>query len=264
MAALESSYVVTFLTTDKNSSPHHAPVLHTCPSAVFPIITSLDTPQPLPQHSDLASLFVSLSATHPDLTLTSLSSTTHLQRSLQALLFLPSGERLSALREGKGTKGSAKARERRGHVEHWTFFIADPSTNAMTSKPPATTRTARSITLLDNTTTNNFPSWLSMPSLPLLGAGMGPEALMAIDWECGVGRLRSEQSQKYEQLRHGPAVASNFLLGHVGEGSVVEMAVEMAGARVRVRSPPPPQWHDHTLCGDFNEVRFAITSPVQR
>ncbi|KAJ7780090.1 hypothetical protein DFH07DRAFT_875712 [Mycena maculata] len=284
-----------------------------------------------------AQLFVSLGATHPDSTLTSSSSTAHLRRSLQALPFPPSDERLSTLREGKGAKGSAKARERRGRVEHWvpaiwipdektegcmrcgrpfgwrrrrhhcrlcgrcvcagcserTFFIADPSANAVASKPARACNACYETVFpllppedddsdgaLDNIATNNntmtalanFPSWLSMPSLPLpgavAGAGMGPEALMAIDRERGAGRLRSEQGQKYERLRHGPAAASasDFLLGqhghahaHAGEGSVVEMA----GARVRVRSPPPRPRSYHTLLEDFEEARFAITSPVR-
>ncbi|KAJ6576015.1 hypothetical protein DFH09DRAFT_1453685 [Mycena vulgaris] len=58
-----------------------------------------------------AQLFVSLDAMHPDSTLTSSSSTTHLRRSLQALPVPPSDERLMTLRQGKGS-GKGKKLER--------------------------------------------------------------------------------------------------------------------------------------------------------
>ncbi|KAJ7777124.1 Dbl homology domain-containing protein [Mycena metata] len=77
-----------------------------------------------------AALFVSLNATHPDSTLTSSASTAHLRRSLQALPFPPSDERLlSTGKDGKGKKHSAK-RERRGRVEHWVpaIWIPDEKT----------------------------------------------------------------------------------------------------------------------------------------
>ncbi|KAJ7777122.1 Dbl homology domain-containing protein [Mycena metata] len=79
-----------------------------------------------------AALFVSLNATHPDSTLTSSASTAHLRRSLQALPFPPSDERLLSTGKdgnGKGKKHSAK-RERRGRVEHWVpaIWIPDEKT----------------------------------------------------------------------------------------------------------------------------------------
>ncbi|KAK7031745.1 hypothetical protein R3P38DRAFT_2925523 [Favolaschia claudopus] len=83
-----------------------------------------------------ALLFVSLNATHPDSTLTSSSSTAHLRRSLQALPFPPSDERLAtnfkegkSLKEGKGKGG--KKLERRGRVEHWVpaIWIPDEKTS---------------------------------------------------------------------------------------------------------------------------------------
>ncbi|KAJ7483408.1 hypothetical protein FB451DRAFT_1350552 [Mycena latifolia] len=251
-----------------------------------------------------AQLFVSLNATHPDSTLTSSSSTAHLRRSLQALPFPPSDERLTTLRQGKG-KG--KKLERRGRVEHWvpaiwipdektegcmrcgrtfgwrrrrhhcrlcgrcvcascsdrTFFISDPNTGEDSSKParacnacyeteegdgePHSMLDAHSNTM---TSLSNFPSWLSMPSLPLAST---TEALMAIDR----GQQR-QQNQKYERLRRGDAEAPDWLGLHPEEGSDMSY-VEMAGERVRVRSPPPRPRSYHQILEDFE----GITSPVQ-
>ncbi|KAJ6621508.1 hypothetical protein B0H10DRAFT_2017589 [Mycena sp. CBHHK59/15] len=258
-------------------------------------------------------LFVSLNATHPDSTLTSSSSTAHLRRSLQALPFPPSDERLATVKEGRGKKKL----ERRGRVEHWvpaiwipdektegcmrcgrtfgwrrrrhhcrlcgrcvcascserTFFISDPNAREDSSKParacnacyetvfPLLENTPDDVeveveeaaddTLLgahSNTMTSlaNFPSWLSMPSLPLSST---PEALMAID---------RQQHQKYERLRRGGSDA-DFRGLHAEDGSIVEMA----GERVRVRSPPPRPRSYHQILEDFEESRLGITSPVQ-
>ncbi|KAG6918175.1 hypothetical protein DXG01_016160 [Tephrocybe rancida] len=119
-----------------------------------------------------AQLLVSLNATHPNSTLTSSSSTNHLRRSLQALPFPPTDERIATVRASKhdvkNAKGKAKhdhePKERRRKVEHWvpaiwipdektsewvrleteetplqamwaTFFIADPNAKDDSSKP---------------------------------------------------------------------------------------------------------------------------------
>ncbi|KAJ7080749.1 hypothetical protein B0H15DRAFT_1025045 [Mycena belliarum] len=262
-----------------------------------------------------AQLFVSLNATHPDSTLTSSSSTAHLRRSLQALPFPPSDERLTTLRQGK-TKG--KKLERRGRVEHWvpaiwipdektegcmrcgrtfgwrrrrhhcrlcgrcvcascserTFFISDPNTHAESSKParacnacyetvfplldspaeaddgdtePHSMLEAHSSTM---SSLSNFPSWLSMPSLPLASTASTTEALMAIDR----GQQR-QQNQKYDRLRRGDV--GDFVGLHPEEASDMSH-VEMAGERVRVRSPPPRPRSYHQLLEDFE----GITTPV--
>ncbi|KAJ6580806.1 hypothetical protein B0H19DRAFT_485341 [Mycena capillaripes] len=279
-----------------------------------------------------AQLFVSLNATHPDSTLTSSSSTAHLRRSLQALPFPPSDERLATLREGKG-KG--KKLERRGRVEHWvpaiwipdektegcmrcgrtfgwrrrrhhcrlcgrcvcascserTFFISDPNAREGSSKPARACNACYETVfpLLDNppeddeadaehhstmldahsntvTSLSNFPSWLSMPSLPLAST---TEALMAIDR----GQQR-QQNAKYERLRRGdsgtdatsPKSAYEFDGGgfalHPEEGSDMSH-VEMSGERVRVvRSPPPRPRSYYQILEDFEESRRA-TATVQ-
>ncbi|KAJ7147665.1 hypothetical protein C8R43DRAFT_1129581 [Mycena crocata] len=292
-----------------------------------------------------SALFVSLNATHPDSTLTSSSSTSHLRRSLQALPFPPSDERLATLNEGPGKSGKRHKRkgskkvERRGRVEHWvpaiwipdektegcmrcgrpfgwrrrrhhcrlcgrcvcascserTFFISDPNAprddNASASKPAracnacyetvfpllddpedeedadaaaGSTRDPNSNTMSDahsNTmnSLSNFPSWLSMPSLPLAATPTtDPAALMAIDRDRGGQHLKL-QSQKYERLRRGAAndfranVSEDFLrLGlHAVDGNGSH--VEMAGDRVRVKSPPPRPRSYHQILGDFEE-----------
>jgi FYVE/RhoGEF/PH domain-containing protein 5/6 len=72
-----------------------------------------------------STLLVSLTITRPNSTLTSSASTNHLRRSLQALPFEPSDERLGTIREVYGWKKddrSKKAKnrlERRAHVDHW-------------------------------------------------------------------------------------------------------------------------------------------------
>ncbi|KAJ7498153.1 hypothetical protein B0H11DRAFT_1998910 [Mycena galericulata] len=262
-------------------------------------------------------LFVSLNATHPDSTLTSSSSTAHLRRSLQALPFPPTDERLTTVREGK-TKG--KNIERRGRVEHWvpaiwipdektegcmrcgrpfgwrrrrhhcrlcgrcvcascsdrTFFISDPNAREDSSKPAracnacyetvfpllppdedeadgephSSMPNAHSNTM---TSLSNFPSWLSMPSLPLAST---TEALMALDR----GQAR-QQNQKYERLR-SRGNASDWHQGHPDDGSDMSH-VEMAGHRVRVRSPPLRPRSYHQILEDFEEARSAITATVQ-
>lgn len=83
-------------------------------------------------------LLVSLNVTHPNSTLTSSSSTNHLRRSLQALPFPPSDERIATLRDAKpGVKASkprnkrnANPTELRGKVEHWVpaIWIPDEKT----------------------------------------------------------------------------------------------------------------------------------------
>ncbi|KAF8211050.1 hypothetical protein K438DRAFT_1664934 [Mycena galopus ATCC 62051] len=263
-----------------------------------------------------AQLFVSLNATHPDSTLTSSSSTAHLRRSLQALPFPPSDERLTTLREGK-TKG--KKLERRGRVEHWvpaiwipdektegcmrcgrpfgwrrrrhhcrlcgrcvcascserTFFIADPNAQGsgsskaaracnacyetvfplLDSPPEDDEAAADHNPMLDahsNTVSSlaNFPSWLSMPSLPLAST---TEALMAIDR----GPQRQSTSAKYERLRRGAGEPSDWDGNgmHPEEGSEMSTQVEMtAHDRVRaVRSPPPRPRSYVQILEDFEE-----------
>ncbi|KAF7317581.1 hypothetical protein MKEN_00845100 [Mycena kentingensis (nom. inval.)] len=258
-----------------------------------------------------AQLFVSLNATHPDSTLTSSSSTAHLRRSLQALPFPPSDERLTSPTSKHGKKG--KKLERRGRVEHWvpaiwipdektescmrcgrtfgwrrrrhhcrlcgrcvcagcsdrTFFISDPNAKDDSSKParacnacyetvfplldnPAEEDLERapeeeqqqqhhSNSMLDTVSSlSNFPSWLSMPSLPLSST---PEALMAIDR----GQYRQQQV-KYERLRR--ADASQY-------ASYADDA-DMSGSGsahgvVRVRSPPPRPRSYHQILEDFEE-----------
>ncbi|KAJ7654577.1 hypothetical protein DFH06DRAFT_1416266 [Mycena polygramma] len=285
-----------------------------------------------------AQLFVSLTATHPDSTLSSSSSTAHLRRSLQALPFPPSDERLATVREGKG-KG--KKLERRGRVEHWvpaiwipdektegcmrcgrpfgwrrrrhhcrlcgrcvcascserTFFISDPNAREASSKPARACNACyetvfplldsppeeddadgehhNSNSMLDahsNTLTSlsNFPSWLSMPSLPLAST---TEALMAIDR----GQQR-QQSAKYERLRRGessvdlasPKFDSHDFGGgggfgrHAEDGSESMSHVEMSGERVRVvRSPPPRPRSYIKILEDFEDSRLGRASTVQ-
>ncbi|KAF5332282.1 hypothetical protein D9611_008166 [Ephemerocybe angulata] len=84
-------------------------------------------------------LLESLNATNPNSTLTSSSSTNHIRRSLQALPFHPSDDRLATLRPGsqlKSLKRSSKAAgkeagERRRKVDHWVppVWIPDGKTN---------------------------------------------------------------------------------------------------------------------------------------
>ncbi|KAJ7065474.1 hypothetical protein C8F01DRAFT_1125715 [Mycena amicta] len=261
-----------------------------------------------------AQLFVSLNATHPDSTLTSSSSTAHLRRSLQALPFPPSDERLTSPKLGK--KG--KKLERRGRVEHWvpaiwipdektegcmrcgrtfgwrrrrhhcrlcgrcvcascsdrTFFIADPNSKEDSSKPARSCNACYETVfpLLDNpsedeaveeamnnmleahsntmTSLSNFPSWLSMPSLPLAST---PEALMAIDR----GQYRQQQA-KYDRLRRGDLASQYAVYAHGEEGS--EMSTHGV---VRVRSPPPRPRSYHQILEDFEESsKFMISSPL--
>ncbi|KAF9459286.1 hypothetical protein BDZ94DRAFT_1224932 [Collybia nuda] len=84
-------------------------------------------------------LLISLNVTHPNSTLTSSSSTNHLRRSLQALPFPPSDERIATttrdLKLGaKASKAKSKrngnSTEMRGKVEHWVpaIWIPDEKT----------------------------------------------------------------------------------------------------------------------------------------
>jgi FYVE/RhoGEF/PH domain-containing protein 5/6 len=88
-----------------------------------------------------ASLLVSLNIMHPNSTLTSSASTTHLRRSLQALPFPPNDERIGTIGTSSGRgwgkkgskieKGKGKEKgERRGRVEHWVpaIWIPDAKT----------------------------------------------------------------------------------------------------------------------------------------
>ncbi|KAG5721896.1 FYVE, RhoGEF and PH domain-containing protein 6, partial [Termitomyces sp. T112] len=86
-----------------------------------------------------AQLLSSLNVTHPNSTLTSSSSTNHLRRSLQALPFPPTDERIATYRtdESNGKRAKAKGKEdaqlleRRRKVEHWVpaIWIPDQKTN---------------------------------------------------------------------------------------------------------------------------------------
>ncbi|KAF5383809.1 hypothetical protein D9615_003818 [Tricholomella constricta] len=109
-----------------------------------------------------AQLLVSLNITHPNSTLTSSTSTNHLRRSLQALPFPPSDERIATIREtgnnGKRFKGKGKKDAEPWERRHWwmhevweelwveekkaplsavwaTFFISDPNAKGDSSKP---------------------------------------------------------------------------------------------------------------------------------
>ena len=98
-------------------------------------------------------LFVSLNVTNPNSTLTSSASTNHIRRSLQALPFPPSDDRLGTLRasrssldvigvslspkNGKGRKKDKEKRrghsaERRRKVDHWVpaIWIPDGKTSS--------------------------------------------------------------------------------------------------------------------------------------
>ncbi|KAF7296442.1 hypothetical protein HMN09_01114600 [Mycena chlorophos] len=268
-----------------------------------------------------AQLFISLNATHPDSTLTSSSSTAHLRRSLQALPFPPSDERLTSPKLG-GKKG--KKIERRGRVEHWvpaiwipdektegcmrcgrtfgwrrrrhhcrlcgrcvcsscsdrTFFIADPNSKDDSSKPARACNACYETVfpLLDNpseedeleepsnmleahsntlTSLSNFPSWLSMPSLPLTST---PEALMAID------RGQHKQQQvKYERLRRGDVSAASQYASysHVDDGGEPSPSSPHGVGVVRVRSPAARPKSYHQILEDFEESsRMMMTSPL--
>ncbi|KAG6853231.1 hypothetical protein C0991_005858 [Blastosporella zonata] len=111
-------------------------------------------------------LLISLNVIHPNSTLTSSSSTNHLRRTLQALPFPPTDDRMAttvraSTSSGRSSKGKAKKdhepSERRRKVEHWvpaiwipdektsecphqtfikqTFFISDPNAKDGSSKP---------------------------------------------------------------------------------------------------------------------------------
>ncbi|KAK0185060.1 hypothetical protein F5146DRAFT_1073287 [Armillaria mellea] len=207
-----------------------------------------------------AQLLMSLNITNPNSTLTSSSSTNHIRLSLQALPFAPLDHPSKS--PGKGKKKNTK--ERRGRRRHHcricgrcvcavcsdrTFFITDP--NSKDASKPARACNACYETvfpLLDppeeegnnhrvppeasnNTITSltNFPSWLSMPSLPLSAT---PEALMAIH-------------------RDTPKCVDDE---------------ELSRDCVRVKSPASRPRSYHQILEDFqghDHSRFDLTSPVE-
>ncbi|TFK39533.1 hypothetical protein BDQ12DRAFT_734878 [Crucibulum laeve] len=80
-------------------------------------------------------LLISLNVTQPNSTLTSSAATNHVRRTLQALPFPPSDERIATLRgspskaklsKQQKKKGEEPALERRGKVEHWVPAIWIP------------------------------------------------------------------------------------------------------------------------------------------
>ncbi|EDR05249.1 uncharacterized protein LACBIDRAFT_303559 [Laccaria bicolor S238N-H82] len=78
-----------------------------------------------------AQLLVSLNITNPNSTLTSSTSTNHVRRSLQALPFPLTDDRLGTVRASgdssqKGKKAKDNKKERRGRVEHWVPAIWIP------------------------------------------------------------------------------------------------------------------------------------------
>ncbi|KAF9451161.1 hypothetical protein P691DRAFT_400037 [Macrolepiota fuliginosa MF-IS2] len=93
-----------------------------------------------------AQLLASLNMTNPNSTLTSSSSTNHVRRSLQALPFPPSDERIATIRavqgvkdvtdsvspDQKGKENSEESIERRRKVEHWVpaIWIPDEKTDS--------------------------------------------------------------------------------------------------------------------------------------
>ncbi|KAJ7604394.1 hypothetical protein FB45DRAFT_957079 [Roridomyces roridus] len=164
-----------------------------------------------------------------------------------------------------------------------TFFISDPNTKDDASKPARACNACYETVfpvlppehedsgegepqngMLDATNNgltnslSNFPSWLSMPSLPLAGAST-TEALMALDRKPG-HQPQSTQS-KYERLR-GVNRGASSSYGQQQQGFV---EVTNNGSRVRVRSPPPRPRSYHQILEDFEgaAVHHAITSPVE-
>jgi len=83
-----------------------------------------------------SALLVSLNIIHPNSTLASSSSNQHIRRSLQALPFSLTDERLGTIREQYLSKNSSKAsirsngneirKEKRAHVDHWVPAIWIP------------------------------------------------------------------------------------------------------------------------------------------
>ncbi|EAU89965.2 rho guanine nucleotide exchange factor [Coprinopsis cinerea okayama7 len=160
-----------------------------------------------------AHLLVTLNATNPNSTLTSSSSTNHIRKSLQALPFHPSDDRLAALgSEGnhkvltpispKKAKGLVGKKDKK--VE--TFFIADATGKAESTKPAracdacyetvfpiveepsaessASGNDAKPRVATDTISSlSNLPAWVSMPSIPS-SKQPTPQALMAIDVTC--------------------------------------------------------------------------------
>ncbi|KAG5642916.1 hypothetical protein DXG03_001887 [Asterophora parasitica] len=150
-----------------------------------------------------AQLLVSLNITHPNSTLTSSSSTHHLRRSLQALPFPPSDDRIATTQDSKSSKG--KGRKHAGPLRRKVGYaegLLDPNTKDESSKaaracdacyetvfplidPPQTTNITDSPETIHRkdmdalTSLNNLPSGLSMPSLPVCVSAT-PQMLMAI------------------------------------------------------------------------------------
>ncbi|KAG6889240.1 hypothetical protein C0992_005879 [Termitomyces sp. T32_za158] len=163
-----------------------------------------------------AQLLSSLNVTHPNSTLTSSSSTSHLRRSLQALPFSPSGKRAETDRPNGKSKEKIDAEpfERRRK----TFFISDPHAKDDLGAPARACNACYETVFplvdpvpgapLDATTTthksdtNPFPSlsslptWLSMPSLQVVTT---PQALMAIDPEPFSPRSDPQNLPNYDQ-----------------------------------------------------------------
>jgi FYVE, RhoGEF and PH domain containing 5/6 len=86
-------------------------------------------------------LLISLNIIHPNSTLASSASNQHIRRSLQALPFDPTDERLGAIREQYLAKNLSTAsvpsnsnelrKEKRAHVDHWVpaIWIPDGKTD---------------------------------------------------------------------------------------------------------------------------------------
>ncbi|KAG6867343.1 hypothetical protein C0993_004151 [Termitomyces sp. T159_Od127] len=150
-----------------------------------------------------AQLLSSLNVTHPNSTLTSSSSTNHLRRTLQALPFSPSGQRVAADRAGKSDgKNKGKTDAEPHEWRRKKFFISDPHAKDDSSVPARACNACYETVFplidpvpgatLDVTGTthecdadsfpslNSLPSWLSMPSFSVTTT---PQALMAIDRE---------------------------------------------------------------------------------
>ncbi|KAJ7605596.1 hypothetical protein FB45DRAFT_1069241 [Roridomyces roridus] len=163
-----------------------------------------------------------------------------------------------------------------------TFFISDPNSKDDASKPARACNACYETVfpvlppehedsgegepqngMLDATNNgltnslSNFPSWLSMPSLPLAGAST-TEALMALDRKPG-HQPQSTQSKGvfFCRLRR--------LSGEYGQQQQGFVEVTNNGSRVRVRSPPPRPRSYHQILEDFEgaAVHHAITSPVE-
>ncbi|KAG6812122.1 hypothetical protein H0H92_004290 [Tricholoma furcatifolium] len=158
-----------------------------------------------------AQLLVSLNLTHPNSTLTSSSSTNHLRRSLQALPFPPSDDRVPDKDEGKGSKGKGKTDDESRERRRKTFFISDTHAKDDSSKParacdacyetvfplvdpsPGDTIDVTGTIHKGGSPIQSLSSmtWLSMTHLPVAAT---PQALMTIDLEPSSPTQRGLQS----------------------------------------------------------------------